>query len=83
MCPANLRQMFWLTVAFSLASGLIGFWLSTHDAAVSARSRTSFGPSGVIVITSVGLFFGSMIVVAVWNRFAPIFGGKQFRRSAA
>lgn len=77
----NLRQMFWLTVAFSLGSGAIGYWMSTRmSLSVGTVKNVSFGPSGVIVVASVGLFFGSMVVVAVWNRFAPIFGGKQFRR---
>jgi zinc transport system permease protein len=76
----NLRQMFWLTVGFSLASGVIGYWLSLQSFSVGNLQELRFGPSGVIVVASVGLFFGSMIVVAVWNRFAPIFGGKEFRR---
>jgi len=77
----NLRQMFWLTVAFSLCSGAIGYWMSTQMSLnVGTMKNVTFGPSGVIVVASVGLFFGSMIVVAVWNRFAPIFGGKQFHR---
>lgn len=75
----NLRQMFWLTVGFSLAAGLIGYWASaTMSLSVGHLRDVKFGPSGVIVVASVGLFFGSMAVVAVWNRFAPIFGGKQF-----
>ena len=78
----NLRQMFWLTVAFSLASGGVGYWMSTR---VSLRAPglgepIQFGPSGVIVVATVAIFFGSMAVVAVWNRFAPIFGGKKFLR---
>lgn len=77
----NLRQMFWLTVGFSLASGLLGYWASTRmSLSVGNVKDVQFGPSGVIVVASVVLFFGSMVVVAVWNRFAPIFGGKQFRR---
>jgi zinc transport system permease protein len=76
----NLRQMFWLTVAFCLASGLIGYGLSKRlTLSVGPVQRVDFAPSGVIVVTSVFLFFGSMVAVAVWNRFAPIFGGKQFR----
>lgn len=76
----NLRQMFWLTVAFCLASGAIGYGLSrTMTLSVGPMKDVEFGPSGVIVVVSVLLFFGSMLVVAVWNRFAPIFGGKQFR----
>jgi zinc transport system permease protein len=77
----NLRQMFWMTVGFCLASGVIGYWFSQRfELSVGTAQNVRFAPSGVIVVTSVGLFFGSMAVVAVWNRFAPIFGGKQFRR---
>jgi zinc transport system permease protein len=78
----NLRQMFWLTVAFSLGSGMLGYWASDRYSlsAPGLPQPVSFGPSGVIVVASVGVFFGSMVVVAVWNRFAPIFGGKKFRR---
>lgn len=77
----NLRQMFWLTIGFSLASGLIGYWISSQmSLTIPGLSRSvEFAPSGVIVVASVAIFFGSMMVVAVWNRFAPIFGGKKFR----
>ncbi len=76
----NLRQMFWLTVGFALASGGIGYWASTQmTLSVGGVRDVRFGPSGVIVVASVAIFFGSMIVVSVWNRFAPIFGGKKFR----
>jgi zinc transport system permease protein len=78
----NLRQMFWLTVAFCLGSGLIGYWVSTQfTLSVGSARDVEFGPSGVIVVVSVGLFFASMIGVAVWNRFAPIFGLTEFRRA--
>ena len=77
----SLRQMFWLTVAFALGSGVLGYWASkTMTLSVGSVKNVDFAPSGVIVVASVALFFGSMMVVAVWNRFAPIFGGKQFRR---
>jgi zinc transport system permease protein len=77
----NLRQMFWLTVAFALASGFLGYWASgAFRLSVGAARDVQFAPSGVIVVASVAIFFGSMVVVAVWNRFAPIFGGKKFRR---
>jgi zinc transport system permease protein len=80
----SLRQMFWLTVAFCLTSGLLGYWASKRlTISVGTMQDVSFAPSGVIVVTSVAIFFGSMVVVAVWNRFAPIFGGKQFRRPLA
>ena len=72
--------MFWVTVGFSLASGAIGYWLSRNlEMSIGSGPPVPFAPSGVIVVTTVALFFGSMVVVAVWNRFAPIFGGKQFR----
>jgi zinc transport system permease protein len=77
----NVRQMFWVTVAFSLLSGALGYWFShTQTISVGRIKNVSFGPSGVIVVASVAVFFGSMIVAAVWNRFAPIFGGQKFRR---
>jgi zinc transport system permease protein len=78
----NLRQMFWLTVGFSLAAGAIGYWVSSRMSLVvpGLPQPVEFGPSGVIVVATVGLFFASMFGVAAWNRFAPIFGGKQFRR---
>jgi zinc transport system permease protein len=77
----NLRQMFWLTVGFALASGGLGYWASrTFHLSVGSARDVEFAPSGVIVVASVAIFFGSMVVVAVWNRFAPIFGGKKFRR---
>lgn len=76
----TLRQMFWLTIAFCLASGAIGYWVSsTMTLSLGAVKDVKFGPSGVIVVASVGLFVASMIGVAVWNRFAPIFGGQKFQ----
>jgi zinc transport system permease protein len=76
----NLRQMFWLTVAFSLASGAIGYAISTGPPVTIGEIRdVRFGPSGVIVCVTVAMFFGSMAAVAAWNRFAPIFGGNRFR----
>lgn len=77
----NLRQMFWVTIAFSLLSGVLGYWFShTQTISVGRIRNVSFGPSGVIVVASVAVFFGSMVAAAVWNRFAPIFGGQKFRR---
>lgn len=76
----NLRQMFWLTMGFCLLSGALGYWLSTELSFSTGLDRpVRFAPSGVIVVVSVALFFGSMAAVAVWNRFAPIFGGQKFR----
>ncbi|MBA4187496.1 MAG: hypothetical protein C0467_05700 [Planctomycetaceae bacterium] len=71
----NLRQMFWLTFAFCLGSGLLGFTLrNSVEIRVGGGEPIGFGPSGVIVVTSVAIFFASMIVGAVWNRFAPVLG---------
>ena len=50
----NLRQMFWLTVAFCVASGMIGFALrNSFEFRVGSGEPVAFGPSGVIVVTSV------------------------------
>jgi zinc transport system permease protein len=71
----NVRQMFWLTVGFSLAAGLIGFGLqNTVQVRIGPGEPESFGPSGLIVVTSVVLFLLSMVAGAVWNRFAPVLG---------
>jgi len=71
----NLRQMFWLTIAFCAGSGLIGFALRNSLAVqVGPGEPIPFGPSGLIVVTSVLLFFASMAAGAVWNRFAPVLG---------
>ncbi len=71
----NLRQMFWLTVAFCLGSGMLGFALRNAVAVrVGKGEPVDFGPSGVIVVTSVALFFASMVGAALWNRFAPVLG---------
>jgi len=71
----NLRQMFWLTVLFCLGSGLLGFTLrNSFEVRIGKGDPVPFGPSGVIVVTSVALFFLSMVAGAAWNRFAPILG---------
>src|SRR5262249_7017496 len=71
----NLRQMFWWTVTFCLGSGLIGYALrNTIEVQIGSGDPVRFGPSGLIVVTSVALFFASMIAGAVWNRFAPLLG---------
>lgn len=71
----NLRQMFWLTVAFCLSAGLVGYTLSSNlEVRIGSGEPDRFGPSGVIVVTSVVLFFGSMLAGTVWNRFAPLLG---------
>jgi zinc transport system permease protein len=71
----NLRQMFWFTAAFCLGSGLIGYGLSNVvEVQIGGGKPVPFGPSGLIVVTSVALFFVSMGAGAVWNRFAPLLG---------
>jgi zinc transport system permease protein len=71
----NLRQMFWLTMLFCVGSGLMGFALrNAFEFRAGGGDPVPFGPSGVIVVTSVALFFGSMVAGAVWNRFAPVLG---------
>jgi zinc transport system permease protein len=59
----NIRQFFWLTLGISLTTGLLGLWLSDHLAIPVANSRQplQFGPSGLIVVFSVILFFLSTI----------------------
>lgn len=79
----NLRQMFWLTVAFCLGSGLLGYSLrSSFEFRVGGGRPVYFGPSGLIVVTSVVLFFGSMLAAALWARFAPVLGFTPLPRSA-
>lgn len=71
----NLRQMFWLTVLFCVGSGLLGFALrNSVEVRIGGGDPVPFGPSGVIVVTSVLLFIASMAAGAVWNRFAPVLG---------
>jgi zinc transport system permease protein len=70
----NLRQMFRLTVVFCIGSGLLGFALRNTVAVHVRGEPVMFGPSGVIVVTSVAVFVASMMVSALWNRFAPVLG---------
>jgi zinc transport system permease protein len=71
----NMRQMFRLTVLFCVGSGLLGYALrNSVSVRVGGGEPVPFGPSGVIVVTCVLLFFGSMAAAAVWNRFAPVLG---------
>jgi zinc transport system permease protein len=62
----NLRQMFWLTLAICLASGLIGFFLSVY----TSFGGVKFGPSGTIVVVSVAFFFASILASGLKNRAA-------------
>jgi zinc transport system permease protein len=71
----NLRQMFWFTIVFCLLAGLIGYGLQNSiEVRIGPGDPVQFGPSGLIVVTSVALFFASMAAAAVWNRFAPLLG---------
>jgi zinc transport system permease protein len=63
----NIRQMFWLTLLFCVASGLLGFYLSTA-VTVPIGGGVKFGPSGTIVVVSVALFFASVLASGVKNR---------------
>ncbi len=72
---SNLRQMFRFTIAFCVGSGLIGYALrNSFEVHVGGGDPVRFGPSGLIVVTSVVLFFASMAAGVVWNRFAPLLG---------
>jgi zinc transport system permease protein len=53
----NARQMFWLTVAYCVAAGLGGLWLSMTVRVRIDHDQLAFGPSGLIVVLSVTLFF--------------------------
>lgn len=54
----NIRQMFWLTILFCVASGLGGLlWSYYGRLPVGHGQWVPFGPSGAIVVLSVGLFF--------------------------
>ena len=69
----NLRQMFCLTVLFSVSAGLVGFWASLHyGVKVDRGEPVKFGASGTIVVTAVGMFFLSMFAAAARARFGPV-----------
>jgi zinc transport system permease protein len=67
----NLRQMFWLTLALCVASGLLGFFLSVHGSVGGVK----FGPSGTIVVVSVAFFFASIFASGLKNR--PLFAAAR------
>ena len=77
----NVRQMFWWTMAFCMGAGLIGFALQySLRVRMGQGEPVEFGPSGLIVMTSVFLFLLTMVAGSVWNRFAPVLGLKPFPR---
>jgi zinc transport system permease protein len=53
----NARQMFWYTVLYCVAAGLGGLFLSMNVRVTISGERLAFGPSGLIVVVGVGLFF--------------------------
>ncbi len=65
----NIRQMFWLSVVLSLASGLGGLWLSSVvRVQVGPGAPLEFGPAGTIVVVGVLLFFASVAWKAAAGR---------------
>ncbi len=58
----NMRQLFWTTILISLAVSLAGWWLSIQIEIPVAISREplTFGPSGLIVVLTVVIFFLSV-----------------------
>jgi len=65
----NLRQMFWLTLGFSLAAGLAGLYLSSaFYVRFPSGIEVEFGPSGTIICVSVLLFFVSILMPGVRRR---------------
>ena len=68
----NLRQMFWLSVAFSLAAGIGGLWISTAvSLPIGGGDTLEFGPAGTIVVLSVVGFFASVWWRIVADRSKP------------
>jgi zinc transport system permease protein len=60
----NMRQMFWLTLAFSLTAGRAGLYLSERSSVIPFPTgiKVEFGPSGTIICVSVLLFFLSILM---------------------
>jgi len=55
----NLRQMFWLTLAISLATSILGLLLSWE----CSTAGYPLGTSGAIVLLNVTLFTGSLFAL--------------------
>jgi zinc transport system permease protein len=65
----NLRQMFWLTLGFSMAAGLAGLYLSSaFYVRFPSGIEMEFGPSGTIICISVLLFFVSILAPGVYRK---------------
>jgi zinc transport system permease protein len=77
----NLRQMFWLTVAFCVGAGLLGFSLrNSFEVPIGDGEPVPFGPSGLIVVITVLFFFATMVFTAIRNRIAPRMGQSTLPR---
>lgn len=61
----NLRQMFWASVAISMATGFIGPWASWE---IRVPGLKQFGWSGTIVVVGVLFFFASMVIPRITRR---------------
>ncbi len=62
----NLRQMFWITLAGSVVSGLLGYIVSSRLVVpIGPGTPLEFGPAGTIVVVCVGWFFVSMVWSAI------------------
>jgi zinc transport system permease protein len=67
----NLRQVFWLSLAGAIGSGLVGLLLSSFIRIPLGGNRyLDFGPGGTIVVVCVGWFFLTMLVASVRGRAA-------------
>jgi zinc transport system permease protein len=59
----NMRQLFWWTIALSLATGLTGQWLSSNvELNVGLSTPIPLGAAGCIVVLSVLAFIVSMFL---------------------
>jgi zinc transport system permease protein len=67
---ANARQMVRHTLAISLLSGWLGYAICLRsELPVGFGEPLALSPGGTIVLTAVGLFFASIVLRAVMNRF--------------
>jgi zinc transport system permease protein len=58
----NLRGFFWLTVLISTLGAVVGWTVCRHWEPVVGGNPISLGPSGMIVVVGVIIFFTSMMV---------------------
>ena len=65
----NLRQVFWLSLAGAIGSGLVGLLLSSVIRIPLGSGRSlDFGPGGTIVVVCVAWFFLTMLVASARGR---------------